>query len=137
MSPPAVRGGEGRRLWEVKLWSGEVWCLARAQGWTARSWWFGHGLAAPAAGGARAGRADGLAVLFHRQDLVAGVEWLMRSSSKLEVFPHPVGRRFVLFSSGVRRRSGVPVVQLFFAAVVLSAEYLLYEFASVLYVCFF
>lgn len=135
VSSPAGRGGEGRRLWEAKLWFGEVWCLARAQGRRARRWWW-HGLAAPAEGGAGAGRADGLAVLFHRQDLGACVEWLLRSSSMLKVFPLPVGRWFALCSSGVRRRGGGLVVQQGFAAVVLFAGFLLYEFASVLFVVF-
>ena len=130
VSSPAGRGGEGRRFWEAKLWFGEVWCLARAQGWRARRWWW-HGLAAPAAGGAGAGRADGLAVLFQSQDLVACVAWLLRSSSMLKVFPLPVGSRFALCSSGDRRRGGGLVVQQGLAAVVLVAELLLYEFASV------
>ena len=133
-APPAGRGGEGRSHLEVELRSGGVWCSALALGWLVRWWWFWHGLAVPAAGGVGAGRGGGLAVRVHRQDLAACGEWMMRSSSTLEVLPLPGGWWFGLFFSGGRRRRGATVVQQFFAAVVLSAEYFLYEFASVL--CF-
>ena len=114
VASPAGRGGEGRSHLEVKLRSGGVWCSALALERLARWWWFfRHGFVAPAAGGVGAGRGGGLAVHVHRQDLAACGEWIMRSSSTLEVLPLLGGRRFgFFFSGGCRRRRTLVVQQL-------------------------